>query len=72
MGALGKLLREVAASMGEGTWYRLKVCRKDACRWAFYDGSRNRSGTSCAMSICGNRVKGRVYRERHRPDARPS
>jgi predicted RNA-binding Zn ribbon-like protein len=41
----------------DGTWKRLKVCRNGACAWAFYDYSRNHSGTWCAMGICGNRNK---------------
>jgi predicted RNA-binding Zn ribbon-like protein len=48
----------------DGTWERLKVCAADDCRWAFYDRSRNRSGTWCSMEVCGNRAKVRSYRER--------
>ncbi|MBW3563024.1 MAG: CGNR zinc finger domain-containing protein, partial [Actinobacteria bacterium] len=44
---------------------RLKVCRSDTCRWAFYDSSRNRSGKWCDMAVCGNRTKVANYRERH-------
>src|SRR5262245_11992910 len=36
-GALGQLLGIVAGSMVDGTWARLKACRSDSCRWAFYD-----------------------------------
>ena len=31
-----------------------------------YDSSRNRGGTWCQMEVCGNRIKNRHYRERHR------
>ena len=62
--ALGRLLADVAASVMDGSWTRLKVCRNDACRWAFYDGSKNRSGAWCTMAVCGNRMKGRRYRRR--------
>jgi predicted RNA-binding Zn ribbon-like protein len=41
----------------DGTWKRLKICRNSVCAWAFYDYSRNSSGTWCAMGICGNRNK---------------
>jgi predicted RNA-binding Zn ribbon-like protein len=52
-------------AMVNGTWARLKACPADDCHWAFYDHSRNRSGTWCDMEVCGNRAKVRAYRERH-------
>jgi hypothetical protein len=48
----------------DGTWARLKICHHDACRWAFYDGSRSRTAIWCAMGICGNRTKVAAYRRR--------
>jgi predicted RNA-binding Zn ribbon-like protein len=63
--AVGRLLAIIHESITQGTWQRLKVCRNDACRWAFYDSSRNRSGAWCTMAICGNRMKGRAFRLRH-------
>jgi len=63
-GALAALLAPVAEAMSDGTWARVKACRADGCRWAFYDFSRNRSGTWCEMAVCGNREKVRAYRER--------
>ena len=63
-GAIGRLLGIAYEATIEGTWRRLKVCRSDTCRWAFYDSSRNRSGTWCTMAICGNRMKGRAFRRR--------
>ncbi len=62
--AIGRLLAIIYESVTQGTWQRLKVCRSDTCRWAFYDSSRNRSGTWCTMAICGNRMKGRTFRSR--------
>lgn len=64
-GALGKLLAIVFAAMADGSWSRLKACHYDPCRWAFYDASKNHSGTWCSMSTCGNKVKTRAYRARH-------
>lgn len=63
-GALGRLLGIVSAAMADGTWSRLKACRADTCRWAFYDHTRNRSGVWCTMDVCGNRTKVRSFRER--------
>jgi predicted RNA-binding Zn ribbon-like protein len=62
--ALARILALVYAAMADGTWPRLKACRNDACRWAFYDASKNRSGTWCSMAICGSRTKARTYRRR--------
>jgi predicted RNA-binding Zn ribbon-like protein len=62
--AIGRIAAIVYQSGVEGTWPRLKACRADDCHWAFYDASRNRSGTWCDMADCGNRAKVRAYRER--------
>ncbi len=64
-GALGRLLAIVAGAMADGTWSRLKACRADDCRWAFYDHARNHSRQWCSMAVCGNRTKARTYRRRH-------
>ncbi len=62
--ALGRILAAVVRAMDEGIWGRLKVCTNDACQWAFYDRSRNRSGKWCTMEVCGNRMKARAFRQR--------
>jgi len=64
--AVAALLAIVGEAAAAGTWARLKICRADDCRWAFYDASRNRSGAWCSMSDCGNRAKARSFRARHR------
>jgi predicted RNA-binding Zn ribbon-like protein len=63
-GALGGIVAIAYAAMADGSWRRLKACRRDVCQWAFYDHSRNHSGAWCAMAICGNRTKTRGYRSR--------
>ena len=65
-GALGRLLVIVYRSMETNTWSRLKACREDTCKWAFYDHSKNRSGHWCSMEVCGSRHKARQYRERRK------
>ena len=65
-GVVGALLAIVARAQADGTWPRLKACPADTCGWAFYDRSRNRSRTWCAMRVCGNRAKARSYRARQR------
>jgi len=64
-GALGNVLAAAAEAMADGSWQRLKACRSDTCRWAFVDNARNHSRQWCSMSVCGNRQKARVFRERH-------
>ena len=61
---LAQLLAAVHEARLEGTWDRLKACRNDHCQWAFYDHSKNRSGTWCTMAACGSRLKSRAYRRR--------
>ena len=62
--ALGRILAAVVRATEEGSWGRLKVCPNDACQWAFYDHSKNRSGKWCTMEVCGNRMKARTFRQR--------
>jgi predicted RNA-binding Zn ribbon-like protein len=63
---LSQMIGIILAAQLEDSWRRLKICASDECRWAFYDGSRNRGGTWCSMETCGNVVKNRAYRERLR------
>ena len=60
----GRVLAAVVLSAAEGTWSRLKACRNEGCLWAFYDNSKNRSGSWCTMDVCGARSKMRAYRRR--------
>ena len=62
--ALGRILAAAVRAADEGIWGRLKVCPNDACQWAFYDRSKNRSGRWCTMEVCGNRMKARAFRQR--------
>ncbi len=66
--AVAGLLSAVQDAVRDGTWERLKACSRDTCRWAFYDGSRNRSARWCSMSGCGNIMK---MRRAHARGARP-
>lgn len=63
-GAVGRILAEVSHAMADGTWERMKACRADDCKYAFYDAARNRSRAWCSMRVCGNRAKVQHYRER--------
>ena len=63
---LAAIVAGVLEAQASGAWSRLKACRKESCRWLFYDSSRNASSTWCSMSICGNRTKTAAYRRRLR------
>jgi len=63
-GAFATLVGIVYTAVADGTWPRLKACRRDVCGWLFYDRSRNRSARWCQMAVCGNRTKTRAYRAR--------
>jgi predicted RNA-binding Zn ribbon-like protein len=65
--AIARVLAITHDAMHDGIFKRLKVCPAEDCLWAFYDHSRNRSGTWCTMEVCGNRAKARAFRERHKP-----
>ena len=65
-GAIGRIVATVAELAPTDEWKRLKGCRDESCRFAFYDQSRNRSRAWCSMEVCGNREKARSFRERHR------
>lgn len=65
-GFLATLLAGMVEASVAGTWDRLKICRDDECRWAFYDHSKNGRGAWCSMASCGCRSKSRAYRERRR------
>lgn len=63
------LLLIVKDAQLDGTWTHLKACANDDCRWAFYDRSRNHGGTWCDMATCGNKLKNRDFRARHKQPA---
>jgi predicted RNA-binding Zn ribbon-like protein len=62
--ALGLLLGIVLEAMKDGSWARMKACRRDVCRWLYFDRSKARSSVWCSMSQCGNRMKTKAYRRR--------
>ncbi|MCI2416071.1 CGNR zinc finger domain-containing protein [Saccharopolyspora sp. K220] len=64
--ALAGLLADVVTARSAGLLSRLKACRDPACRWVFYDSSKNRSGAWCSMAACGAASKKRHFTERRR------
>jgi predicted RNA-binding Zn ribbon-like protein len=49
-----------------GTLDRLKMCAADECRRVFFDRSKPATRRWCMSTLCGNRIKTRTYRARHR------
>jgi len=62
--ATSAVLGAVATLAARDALARLRLCRADDCRWAFYDLSKNHSRTWCSMDVCGNRAKTRAHRSR--------
>ncbi len=60
------LLLAIRDAQRDATWQQLKACRNPDCQWAFYDRSHSRAGAWCDMATCGNRIKNRRLRQRHR------
>jgi predicted RNA-binding Zn ribbon-like protein len=69
VGAIGRLVATLYSAMQDEDWTRLKLCGSDACRWAFYDRSKNHSSRWCTMASCGNREKARRFRQKRAPRA---
>lgn len=58
----------VADAQAADTWRRLKTCRNPRCEAAFFDRSRNNSGTWHDVRVCGNPANLRAYRARQRAE----
>ena len=52
-----------------GTLDRLKTCAAEECRRVFFDRSKPATRRWCMSTLCGNRMKTRAYRARHRDDS---
>src|SRR4029077_15867959 len=63
---LGMISTAIVEATLLGTWPRLKVCRSDSCRWAYFDHSKNGRSCWCSMRSCGSREKARTYRVKQR------
>ncbi len=63
--AMAAVARSFAESMAREDLSRLKICQNKDCLWVFMDASRNRSRRWCE-DTCGNLMKVRRYRDRHK------
>jgi predicted RNA-binding Zn ribbon-like protein len=57
---------EILLAQHSGMWSRIKLCREPGCRTAFYDASRNGSGTWHNVRTCGNITNLRASRARRK------
>ncbi len=64
--ALGEVAASFAGLLATGDPRRIKVCANADCGWFIYDESHNRTRRWCESSDCGNLMKVRRYRQRHR------
>jgi predicted RNA-binding Zn ribbon-like protein len=67
--AMGRIVAAMYAAMEDEDWTRLKLCTSQACRWVFYDRSKNHSSRWCTMASCGNREKARRFRSQSKTHA---
>jgi predicted RNA-binding Zn ribbon-like protein len=57
---------EILIAQLDRAWSRVKLCREQGCRSAFYDGSRNGSAVWHNVRTCGNIANLRASRARRR------
>ncbi|HVX77305.1 MAG TPA: CGNR zinc finger domain-containing protein [Bradyrhizobium sp.] len=66
LAGLSVIVAEFYNGSVNGTLDRLKMCAADECRRVFFDRSKPATRRWCMSTLCGNRMKTRAYRERHR------
>jgi predicted RNA-binding Zn ribbon-like protein len=66
LAGLSLLVGELYDGSINGTLDRLKMCAAEECRRVFFDRSKPATRRWCMSTLCGNRMKTRTYRERHR------
>jgi predicted RNA-binding Zn ribbon-like protein len=66
LAGLSVVVAELYDGSINGTLDRLKMCAAEECRRVFFDRSKPATRRWCMSTLCGNRMKTRTYRERHR------
>jgi predicted RNA-binding Zn ribbon-like protein len=64
--ALRPVLESAISLMTSERMRRVRRCGNSTCYWLFLDETKNRSRRWCEMASCGNLMKVRRHRERHR------
>ncbi len=65
-GVMGEIATSFAGLLATGDPTRIKVCANPDCGWVIYDQSRSRTRRWCDSTGCGNLLKVRQFRQRHR------
>jgi predicted RNA-binding Zn ribbon-like protein len=66
LAGLSVVVAELYDGSIRGTLDRLKMCAAEECRRVFFDRSKPATRRWCMSTLCGNRMKTRTYRARHR------
>ncbi len=66
LAGLSSVVAELHDGALRGILDRLKMCAAEECRRVFFDRSKPATRRWCMSTLCGNRIKTRSYRERHR------
>jgi predicted RNA-binding Zn ribbon-like protein len=66
LAGLSAVVAELYDGSVTGILDRLKTCAAEECRRVFFDRSKPATRRWCMSTLCGNRMKTRTYRERHR------
>jgi len=66
LAGLSVVVAELYDGAVTGILDRLKTCAAEECRRVFFDRSKPATRRWCMSTLCGNRMKTRAYRERHR------
>jgi predicted RNA-binding Zn ribbon-like protein len=66
LGGLCTIVAELYNASKDGSLDRLKMCAAKECQRVFFDRSKPGSRRWCLSTLCGNRMKTRTYRERHK------
>jgi predicted RNA-binding Zn ribbon-like protein len=63
---LGQVLAEINRLAETAQLDRLKMCGSPECHWVFFDRTKPANRRWCSSDRCGNRLKVRAFRKRHR------
>lgn len=66
LAGLSAISAELYTGSVTGILGRLKMCAAEECRRVFFDRSKPATRRWCMSTLCGNRIKTRAYRARHR------
>lgn len=69
---LGLVAETAADLIANADWGRIRRCGNPSCVLFLYDTTRNRARQWCSMATCGNLMKVRAFRRRHRRKERRS